>query len=518
VQKLKDRIAVIESRLGEIDDADYYTAAKMLLSSIRFAFELDSPQSQIFNCGAVLLYVELKKQEAEPFVAELLQNIADALVFEYERWQGKTFSGQTSKAVSDAIAFLHVNFSTILKKNAHVAPTVEAARQTLRKFRALFPTALADDVDELLSFFKQYPIDSFSAGPYPQTLDRLFNYGATSERILEESYKMLDRELKLVDELIPKLGKLEIDTKDTRGDIYDKLTQKYQTDKINPKNQKLDVLAEAGNIMKVVNKYIECYVQDIPNRPIILKETPNALVDLVTSGATVALDYLTPDPNVFIFVTKEKNTSWLTLLNVLVHEATHAYQPTILAKEAALLRLVKLRNWVAIPFMEATAFHREFEIFEEVKEAELKRRLNNAESELLKMFDASKFANKFDVDCFELETRVWRIMRALRSICDIEVNSGTKTYVDFVNWAAEKSGLKKEFINDECFTFLSSPGYTPSYSFCGSQYADLQSSAKEEGITRLDFNTQANAMGLWPWTLCVSKMESFRPSTAQDKG
>jgi len=235
------------------------------------------------------------------------------------------------------------------------------------------------------------------------------------------------------------------------------------------------------------------------------------LQDLVTSGATVVLDYLQPKPNVFIFITEEKNSSWLTLLNVLVHEATHAYQPIILAGQSHLPAFSKLRSLLGIPFMEASAFHRELEVFEALKAAVDKGRLRNeVENEFLSTFDASKFSNRIDVDCFELETRVWRVMRALRSLCDVEVNSGRKTYVEFINWAVEKSGLKKQFIHDECFTFLSSPGYTPSYSFCGGQYADIQERAESADINRLDFNTQANAMGLWPWPLCVRKMENFQ--------
>jgi hypothetical protein len=87
--------------------------------------------------------------------------------------------------------------------------------------------------------------------------------------------------------------------------------------------------------------------------------------------------------------------------------------------------------------------------------------------------------------------------------------------VDFIKWAAAHTGLSKEFIHNECFTFLSFPGYTPSYSFCGSRYEVLQSQAERRGVSRFTFNTEANRMGLQPWTACVKRMERDSPPSAE---
>jgi hypothetical protein len=512
---LSGRISMAASKLDQIADADCRTATSKLLAAISMALQLELPQVQVFNCGAALLYVGLKDSEKEDFVSVLLQNIVAALKAERARWTGETFSGQTAKAVADAVAFLDEMFSKTLEKNQSVASLIKVARNELRAFRALFPSPLSDEIDELFSFFEQYSVDSVSRPPHSEILEQFFNYDEESDNIVAQSLNLLRSELALIQELIPKLvNHLKIDAKkDNLGDIYDKLTKKYELASLRESDRKLDVLTEAQNIMKAVDKYIECYVQDIPDRSITLRATPPALTDLVTSGATVVLDYLQPKPDVFIFITEQKNTSWLTLLNVLVHEATHAYQPMILADKSELPGISKLRTLLGVPFMEASAFHRELEVFEELKRAEEKRYLNKVESEFLGTFDASKFSNRIDVDCFELETRVWRVMRALRSICDIEVNSGRKTYIDFIDWAVKECGLKKKFIHDECFTFLSTPGYTPSYSFCGGQYAELQHKAAGGGVNRLDFNTQANAMGLWPWRLCFEKMNQFRATS-----
>jgi len=91
----------------------------------------------------------------------------------------------------------------------------------------------------------------------------------------------------------------------------------------------------------------------------------------------------------------------------------------------------------------------------------------------------------------------------------VQVNCGLLTYVQFLDWAARYSQLSKEFIHAECFTFLSSPGYTPSYSFGGLEYESLQRRAVENGSSIFKFNSKVNVMGLLPWTRCLKKMKQF---------
>jgi hypothetical protein len=270
--------------------------------------------------------------------------------------------------------------------------------------------------------------------------------------------------------------------------------------------------------MRAVQPFTDSYLQDLPDGINIEPEkTPQYLVNLVTSGATVALNSLTSCPEVHIYVTEEKNKSWLTLLNVLVHEATHAYHPIILSQAnptphgAGLPILLRVRSYLAVPLMEAAAFRREMEMFEAVSDIKDKECPSDIEAKLLEIFKSRGFPLEDVVNCFELETRIWRIIRALRAICDVEVNSGVRTYVQFLSWAAQYSGLRKEFIHNECFPFLGSPGYTPSYSFCGLKYEKLQ----KQAASRRDFNTRVHRMGLLPWTTCLTEMESFTLSESE---
>jgi hypothetical protein len=375
-------------------------------------------------------------------------------------------------------------------------------------FRSLFsfPVRQPNTFEELFAFFEANAAGASENRLYSQILDHVFDYGASAQDIHTQSQQMLVEELTLAREVASRLAlPVGVGANASLGETYEALSKRYAINGA--------VVAEAQKIMAALNNYIDGYIQDLGLQPNILPEaTPPFLKPLVTSGATIALNYIQEKPLVRIYVTEEKNTSWLTLLNVLVHEAAHAYHPSILSASPTLPLLMKLKSWLAIPLMEAVAFHREMELFEAAKEESgLSGGLSRIQQELLELFDTPKFPLRDDIVAFEFETRVWRIIRALRSLCDVEVNTGKRTYVDFIKWAGVYTGFSREFIHDECFTFLASPGYTPSYSFCGSQYERLQVQARQRGVSTLDFNTEANRMGLLPWTMCVKRMEKFLP-------
>jgi hypothetical protein len=506
--ELLRRVENARSRLSEVQDVELRSAANKLLSSTSVAIAHDSPEEQIVACFLAIWYSLLKSEHHEPFVETLLEQASELVTFEHSRWFGQQFSGETRKAVVDACFSLDAILVVLASKNPELIDSIGSLTFNVANFRSLFSFPLRNPTsfEELFEFFEK------NAGPprmnklYPQIIAHVFDYGVSIDEIYTKSQNLLEEELDLAKGLIPTLNQaVGAPQWASLGDAYDALSKRYEISG--------PVVIEAQKMMDVLNRFIDRDLQDIGIDPNILPEaTPEFLKPLITSGAAIALNYLRKEPSVTVFVTEERNTSWLTLLNVLVHEATHAYSPLILARIPTVPVLTKLKSWLALPFYEATAFHRELELFEAIQAgAKQRHRVSRTVNELLGLFDTPVFPLRDDVIAFELETRIWRIIRALRTICDVEVNTAKRTYVDFIKWAAAHTGLSKELIHHECFTFLSYPGYTPSYSFCGLQYQELQKEAKEKRrVSRHSFNTKANQIGLLPWTLCVERMKRFR--------
>lgn len=499
------RIEKVRPDLADIQDPELRSAAEKLFDCISVALKIESPDQQVLVCFLAIWYAILKEEETEDFVGRLLDQAVDLMAAEHTRWRGRQFTGETRKAVVDACSALESILIILASKNDKVTDAIGSLSATVADFRSLFsfPVKEPGNLDELFEFFRANSGAKKSNELYPQILAQLLDYGASSSEIYARAQELLETELPKANELVVNLsGVLDIPEGASLGDAYDILKTRYQITG--------SVVDEARKMMDVLNDFVDENIQDIGVRPDILPDaTPNFLKSLITSGGAIALNYLKPHPSIRIFVTEEKNTSFLTLLNVLVHEATHAYSPQILSDIPSLPMLTKIKSFLSLPFYEATAFHRELELFEAVSAGAGKTSPSGPVLELLGLFDLPKFPLPNDVMAFELETRIWRIIRAVRTICDVEINTGVRTYVDFVEWAVEHTGLSRDFVHDECFPFLSYPGYTPSYSFCGTEYQRLQQEALQRGVERFDFNSQANRMGVLPWTLCVARLSAL---------
>ena len=81
--------------------------------------------------------------------------------------------------------------------------------------------------------------------------------------------------------------------------------------------------------------------------------TPPYLVDLVTGGEDFAVNYLTDNPFSQLYLTASKNTSLLTMINILVHEASHGYNFVMAARKAA-SPLLNLNTSLEVPMTEGS--------------------------------------------------------------------------------------------------------------------------------------------------------------------
>lgn len=506
------RIQNVRPHLTEIKNPELHACAEKLLNSTSVALEFSLPDEQIVACFLALWFPLLKKEQNQDFVSELLEQALEIVALEHLRWRDQQFNGTTRKACVDACASLEAILIVLASENPKLIDLISQLSNSVGNFRSLFsfPVKDPDSFEELFAFFERNAGSATENKLYPQMVKEVFDYGASIKEIYDHSQKMLADELRLTNELVPRLSKeIGVPPNASLGDAYAAVSKAYEIEG--------SVLSEARKMMAVLNKFVDKNLQDLGIDPDISAEsTPQYLKALITSGTALALNYLTNKPKVHVYVTQEENGSWLTLLNVLVHEATHAYSPLILSGVSSLRTLTKLKSWLVLPFYEATAFHRELELYEAVYAAsQLQGDRSATVRALLRLFDATKFPLRDDVVAFELETRIWRVIRALRTICDVEINTGQRTYVDFIKWAANRTQLSKQFIHSQCFMFLSYPGYIPSYSFCGSQYQKLQSEAEKKGVTRFVFNSKANRMGLLPWTLCLEKMKAFAETNGE---
>ena len=134
--------------------------------------------------------------------------------------------------------------------------------------------------------------------------------------------------------------------------------------------------------------------------------------------------------------------------------------------------------------------------------------LGTAEKELINGIRSYNDPKLFLME-FEFTILRWRVIRFLRAIGDVRINMHKQSLTEFINWAAEYSGLSKKFIFDQIFLFQVRPGYAPCYSIVGNSIQVLQAKAKDRGRSEIGFNTFASSLGFPTRAVFEQKLKEF---------
>ena len=280
--------------------------------------------------------------------------------------------------------------------------------------------------------------------------------------------------------------------------VWDAQSKKYAIDFTTAKMQE---------VLKACNDYGQEKIIGFTDKDIVkFDATPAYLVNLVTGGEDFAVDYLSDHPFSQLYLTASKNTSLLTMINILVHEASHGFNFVMSARKAS--ALFNLNTSLEVPMTEGQAYYREYQYYAGAAALLGKTDLSPVEVAYLKLYGSNEEEQTQAILCAELETYIWRIIRYIRALCDVRVNGGKQTFTDFIAWASDFTGLSEETLYGECFTFLASPGYAPCYAIGGAVYGNLSTTGYRNGITELDFNTQASSMGFHTWPIDKQYMKS----------
>ncbi len=312
-------------------------------------------------------------------------------------------------------------------------------------------------------------------------------------------------ELKKITKELAKIYKVEFEV--------EKVAEKLATQAKIARKQVPEMLE---NLRKSLRKIVEKEVVKIsPVYNTKIMETPSYLVPFIPSGAMNAYDTLTSKPFCIFFVTTDEKfappTSLADLIQLLVHEEYgHCVNFTNSAVEFAerLSILEKLATDFRRPITEGISFHRELESLELLKSMAKKKEFSAEEKEFIEKL---KELCSLDLLLKEIEFVVyqWRIIRFIRAISDVRINTGRQGIAEFVDWAHEYTGLSKKMIFNQIFIFQDSPGYAPCYSIAGMALKKLQDMAKKNRKPRVEFNTLACSLGAPPRTIFEHKLRKY---------
>lgn len=512
-------IAELASRLEEISDPDLRATARAVLVSQATQLELARPSGAgpsgtgaggVYAAADGVFYIVLKGDFAAPWVAGYLSQVLKMVDFETLRWRDGSHTVEIKKECLDTVAYMQGVLDALERANASLTPPIDRVRISLKEYQAVFfdPSLTSSDFEVMWAALQR---GDKQQGPtrakgYPGTLQSYYTLGMTAEQVEQSAQDWLQIDLPVTVDLALRVGaSLGLPPRASLQTVWDAMSKRYAADfSVERMQQVLSACNDYGR-----DAIIGFTTQDV----VKFLPTPSYLVNLVTGGEDFAVDYLTKQPFSQLYLTASKNTSLLTMINILVHEASHGFN-FVMSARCATSPLLNLNTSLEVPMTEGQAFYREYQYYAGAAALLDKPTLTPHERAYLALYGTTKDEQRAAVLAAQLETYIWRVVRYVRALCDVRVNGGKQTYTDFIAWAAAETGLSDQTLHGECFTFLASPGYAPCYAIGGATYGNLSTSGYRNGVTELDFNTQASAMGFRGWPQDIAQLRAIAAGKA----
>ncbi len=395
-------------------------------------------------------------------------------------------------------------------KDEKLLSSIRKLEEKVKDYKEKFYVEGLDKCDftEIYPILKEKGKEMDRSEIYPELLKNLYDYPETPEEIEEKAIGWLDSEMPKLKEIIKKLAGI-YNIEPSTEKVSEEMTKRR---KIERRNIVSFILSLREKLRKVMEKNL---VRITPKYDTKVIETPDYLLAFIPSAAMSAYNTLTEKPFNIYFTTTNESFSPPAgspdIFQTLVHEEyghcvnftnsalCFAYKPTLLEN---------INTTFHYPISEGISFHREIESLNLLKELASKKDLSNEERELVEYI---KSFGEFETFIKEVEFVVmkWRIIRFLRAIGDVRINTGKSSISDFVDWAHEHTGLSKKMVFNQIFIFQENPGYAPCYSIAGMSLKDIQDKARENGKDILEFNTTASSMGFPPRTVFEERLKKI---------
>ncbi|HEX6291705.1 MAG TPA: hypothetical protein VFZ66_21145 [Herpetosiphonaceae bacterium] len=513
-EAMRGRIKDLREQLGSIEDENLRLTADAVLTSLKTQLDMSRPSGAgpsgtgmggVWAAADGIFYIVLKKDYDADFIPTYLDSVKEMVEFETRRWWGQDFTILVRKECLDTAAYMQGTLASLKQVRPAAEAQINAILEALKPYQALFfvEGLDSDDFNTYWPIFQQWDA---SAGPsqtpgYPECLRNYYQLTETADEIAIMAQSWLDLDLPVTTDITQRIALLPfVNGEGSLQTIWDKVTQHYSVDF----SQWMDKVVSACNDFGAL--YIIAHTKD---DEVDFDATPDYLVNLVTGGEDFAVNYLDPKTAYSqLYLTEAKNTSLLTMINILVHEASHGFNFVLSAKNAG-SPLLNLNTALEVPMTEGMAYYREYQYWAAAQNLVGQPNLNAAQAAYLALYGDTPAEQAQGVLCAQLETYIWRIIRYIRALCDVQVNGGHMTYTSFIEWAAHVTGLSMETLHGECFTFMAAPGYAPCYALGGASYATLQKKGIPNGVSEIDFNTYASRQGFYAWPLAKKMLDSY---------
>jgi len=358
--------------------------------------------------------------------------------------------------------------------------------------------------------FKKEGFDLGRQKFYPRALEKGFDYGETPEQLEAKAIRWIDEELPKFRRITQTLAK-QFKCKPTPEVVEEKIIERNALD---PK----ELVALTVGIRKVIQRLVNEDVTGInPKYDTRVIETPSYLTGTVPTGAAQFFDTYTKKPFQVFFQTtdpkRDPDRSVVALISLLVHEeyghcVHHSNSALEFVEELPILQVMNA-PLTSAPITEGLSFNRELEFFDVSKGLETKKRLTPAEKAYVKLMEKYGGLKQINLE-LEFMTRRWRIVRFLRVVGDVWINTGKRTLLEFVDWGHEYTGVPRSSVFFQLFPAHEGmfPGYATSYAVVGQEIREIEGKIKDPR-KRVKFSTYLCSIGFPPRSMYGKMLRNY---------
>jgi hypothetical protein len=358
--------------------------------------------------------------------------------------------------------------------------------------------------------FRKHGFDLGRQRIYPGVLRKALDYEETPDELERNAMSWINDELPRFRAVTGKLAK-GFGCDPTPEAVEEKIIERS---KLDPKR----LVGVTIGLREVVQEFVNqdvCGINPKYNTKVI--ETPPYLSGTIPTGAAQFFDTYTRRPFQYFFQTTDPNRdpdrSVAALLDLLVHEeyghcVHHSNSALGFMGKVSPLQLLP-GTQLGGPITEGLSLNREIEFFEASKALESKERLTRAERAYVKALEKYGGLKQINLEV-EFMTRKWRIVRFLRVVGDVWVNTGKKGLLEFVDWAHERTGIPRSSAYFQLFPAHEGifPGYATSYAVVGQEIRDMETKIKEPK-KKVKFSTYLCSIGFPPRSMYRRMLKEY---------
>lgn len=510
----EDNIRDALSRIDRLIKKASTKLQRKVLESMRVALELDEPQPVLDDIINTIFAHLAKEGLVEEHILSLISYSEEAIKAARKRFENK----QIPIAVKVLSLYRLSGLIEILdslqreSKSESVIDSCERLKEEARKFARLFELDHFGEgkFEEVESIFKEYGFNLGRENFYQKALREGFDYHESPEELETKAMKWISEELPKLNRVVKELSRY-YGCRPTIEEVSKAIDSRVQfrTD---------ELVKVTRKIRRVVMKFVSENIAKInPRYNTRVIETPSYLTGMIPTGAAQFFDTFTRRPFQVFFQTtdprRDPDRSLSSILDLLVHEeyghCVHHSNSVFRYHSNGLSPLQLIPTLLGGPITEGLSFNRELEFLNAVKELEKKKVLTKAEKDYVKMAERYGGLKLLNLEV-EFQVRRWRIIRFLRVIGDVRINTGKQGLLEFIDWAHDYTGVSRSNIYFQIFPAHEGifPGYATCYAVVGQEILNIERKIREKRA-RVNFSTYLCSIGFPPRSIYREKISNY---------